>query len=55
MTTPLGKLRFLYMGSGDFAADLKYYRDSVGAELLRNFKAFGARAAASRVGEGPYF
>jgi len=40
------------MGSGKFDADLRYYRDSVGAELLWNFKAFGARVAAFRVGEG---
>ena len=53
MKGPLGKLRFLYLGSRNFAADLKYYRDSVGAELLWNFKAFGARVAALRVGEGP--
>jgi len=53
MTGPLGKLRFLYVGSGDFAADLKYYRDSVGAELLWNSKGFGARVASLRVGEGP--
>jgi predicted enzyme related to lactoylglutathione lyase len=53
MTEPLGKLRFLYTGSKKFEADLKYYRDSIGAELLWNFKAFGARVAAFRVGEGP--
>jgi len=53
MNGPLGKLRFLYMGSGKFDAGLKYYRDSVGAELLWNFKAFGARVAAFRVVEGP--
>jgi len=53
MTGSLGKLRFLYAGSGKFDADLKYYRDSVGGELLWNFRAFGARVAALRVGEGP--
>jgi len=50
---PLGRLRYLYVGSGKFDADLKYYRDAIGAELVWNFKAFGARVAALRVGEGP--
>jgi len=53
MAKPLGKLRFLYTGSEKFDADLKYYRDSIGAELVWNFKAFGTRVAAFRVGEGP--
>ena len=48
-----GPLRFLYVGSADFDADLRYYRDSLGAELVWNRKAFGARVAALRVGTGP--
>lgn len=47
------KLRFLYLGSEKFDSDLAYYRDSLGAELVWNFKTFGARVVAFRVGEGP--
>lgn len=50
---PLGKLRFLYVGSGKFDDDLSYYRSGVGGELVWNFKAFGARVAALRIGDGP--
>jgi len=50
--SPFGPLRFLYVGTADFEADLKYYRDLVGAEMLWNRRAFGARVAAFRVGTG---
>ena len=50
---PLGRLRFLYVGSEKFDADLKYYHDSIGAELVWNVKAFGARVAALRLGDDP--
>jgi hypothetical protein len=52
-TASLGPLRFLYVGSADFDADFRYYRDSLGAELVWNRKAFGARVAAFHVGTGP--
>jgi predicted enzyme related to lactoylglutathione lyase len=48
-----GPLRFLYVGSAAFDADVRYYRDSLGAELVWNRKAFGARVAAFHVGTGP--
>jgi predicted enzyme related to lactoylglutathione lyase len=51
----LGKLRFLYVGSEKFDADIRYYRDSMGAELIWNLEAFGARVAAFRVGAGPLY
>lgn len=50
---PLGRLAYLYAGSADFDADLAYYRDVVGAEVVWNFSAFGARVAALRLAEGP--
>jgi len=46
-------LRFLYVGSKKFDADLAYFRDSLRAELVWNVKAFGARVAAFRTGDGP--
>jgi len=51
--TRFGRLRFLYVGTGKFEEDLKYYRDRLGFEVVWNKKAFGARVAALRVGEGP--
>jgi predicted enzyme related to lactoylglutathione lyase len=50
---PLGLLKYLYVGTGDFERDLAYYRDVVGARVVWNFAAFGARVAAVAVSEGP--
>ena len=46
-------MRFLYIGTGKFEEDLRFYRDAIGAELVWNRNAFGARVAAFRMGEGP--
>jgi hypothetical protein len=48
-----GTLRFLYVGSSTFDEDLRYYRDGLGASIVWNFKAGGARVAALRVATGP--
>lgn len=53
MTPPLGSLKYLYVGSKSFDADLAYYRDVIGAEVVWSFCRFGARVAALRLGEGP--
>ena len=53
MALPLGRLAYLYVGTSDFDADLRYYRDTLGAEVVWSFAAFGARVAAFRVSEGP--
>lgn len=53
MSLPLGRLAYLYVGTSDFDADLAYYRDTLGAEVVWSFAAFGARVAAFRVSEGP--
>jgi predicted enzyme related to lactoylglutathione lyase len=53
MRPPLGALRYLYVGSADFAKDHAYYRDVLGAEEVWHFAAFGANVAAFRVGDGP--
>jgi predicted enzyme related to lactoylglutathione lyase len=50
---PLGRLKYLYVGSGDFDADLRYYRDLLGGALVWGFRRFGARVAALRLAEGP--
>lgn len=55
MAGPLGELKYLYVGTQDFERDLAYYRDTVGAEVVWNFREFGARVAALRLGAGPLF
>ena len=52
---PLGRLTYLYVGTSDFDADLAYYRDVIGAEVVWNLTGFGARVAAFRVSEGPLY
>ena len=46
-------LVYLYCGSADVEADLTFYRDSLGGELVWRFQAFDADVAAVRLGEGP--
>jgi predicted enzyme related to lactoylglutathione lyase len=53
MAPPLGELKYLYVGTADFEGDLAYYRDTLGAEVVGNFAAFGARVAALRLAKGP--
>ena len=52
---PLGALAYLYVGTSDFDAGLRYYRDTLGAEVVWNLEGFGARVAAFRVSDGPLF
>jgi catechol 2,3-dioxygenase-like lactoylglutathione lyase family enzyme len=51
----LGALRYLYIGTGNFPEDLRFYREALGAELVWHFRRFGAEVAALRVGEGPLY
>jgi hypothetical protein len=53
--TPLGELKYLYVGTAHFDEDLAYYRDVVGAELVWNRHRFGAKVAALRLAKGPLF
>ena len=53
METLFRALRFLYVGSADFERDFTYYRDTLGAERLWQFEAFGAKVAAFRLGDAP--
>jgi predicted enzyme related to lactoylglutathione lyase len=46
-------LVYLYVGSADVQADLAFYRDSLGGEVVWRFQAFDADVAGVRLGEGP--
>jgi catechol 2,3-dioxygenase-like lactoylglutathione lyase family enzyme len=46
-------LAYLYVGSADVEADLGFYRDALGGELVWRFHAFDADVAGVRLGEGP--
>jgi hypothetical protein len=49
---PLGTLVYLYIGSSDVTADLAWYDEAMGGDLLWRFNAFGADVAAVRIGVG---
>jgi hypothetical protein len=43
---PFKKLVYVYIGTSSFDGDLDFYKNKLGARLLWNRKAFGARVAA---------
>jgi hypothetical protein len=47
---PLGPLLYLYVGCVDTSAELAYYNEALGADLVWRFQAFGADVAAVRLG-----
>jgi catechol 2,3-dioxygenase-like lactoylglutathione lyase family enzyme len=55
MPVILNELTYLYVGSDDVDADLRFYREGLGAELVWRFQAFEADVAAVRLGVGPLF
>jgi len=55
MSPPFSKLAYLYVGTSDFDRDLTYYTKVLGAQLLWNYKEFGARVAGLRLCHGPQF
>jgi hypothetical protein len=50
---PFGELAYLYIGTDDLAADLAFYDEAMGGDLVWRFQAFGADVAAVRIGTGP--
>jgi catechol 2,3-dioxygenase-like lactoylglutathione lyase family enzyme len=53
MAVAVGRLAYLYVGSADVAADLAFYRDRLGAEVVWDREAMGTHVAAVRLGDGP--
>lgn len=49
---PFEGLDFIYMPSADVAADLAFYRDTLGGEIVFAIEAFGTRVAQVRVSDG---
>jgi predicted enzyme related to lactoylglutathione lyase len=48
----IGRLAYLYVGSADVDADLAFYRDRLGAEMVWDRRAMGTHVAAVRLGGG---
>jgi hypothetical protein len=53
MAVAVGRLVYLYVGSADVEADLTFYRDRLGAEVVWDRQAMGTHVAAVRLGDGP--
>ena len=51
--SPLGVLRFLYVGSSDVSRDLEYYTKTLEAKKVWDFTSMGTRVAAIKVCSGP--
>jgi len=51
---PLGRLRYLYLGSSDVERDLRFYVEVLGGERMWQFEGAGAEVAAVRVAQGPW-
>ena len=51
---PFKRLVYVYIGTSSFDEDLDYYGNKLGAKLLWNLKAFGARVAAFDLCGEPY-
>ncbi|HEV3233428.1 MAG TPA: VOC family protein [Candidatus Dormibacteraeota bacterium] len=55
MPSKLIQLAYLYVGSADVAADIRYYCEGLGGEVVWRFQAFDADVAAVRLARGPLF
>lgn len=50
---PFKNLEYLYVGCNDFDADVRFYKDTIKAELLWAFNKFGSKVAAFKMAYGP--
>ena len=55
MAPPFGKIEYLYVGTSDFERDLAYYTNVLGAKVIWNRLAFGAKVASLRLCKGPQY
>jgi hypothetical protein len=49
----IGRLVYLYVGARDVPADVAFYRDHLGGEVVWDRQAMGTHVAAVRLGDGP--
>ena len=56
-TVPVAALKvvYLYVGTDDVDADLRFLVDGLGGELAWRFQEFGADVAGVRLGDGPMY
>ena len=54
MSVPFRRLAYVYIGSGDFASDRKFYKETLGARLVWESHRFGAKVAAFDLCGEPY-
>ncbi|MGH9921045.1 MAG: VOC family protein [Nitrososphaerales archaeon] len=54
VANPFKRLVYVYVGTSNFDGDLDYYGNKLGAKMLWNLKAFGARVAAFDLCGEPY-
>lgn len=50
---PFKTLEYLYVGCNEFDADVRFYKDTIKAELLWAFNKFGSKVAAFKMAYGP--
>lgn len=50
---PFKNLEYLYVGCNDFDVDVRFYKDTIKAELLWAFHKFGSKVAAFKMAYGP--
>ena len=51
---PFKRLAYVYVGTADYDADHRFYKDVLGARLVWEFKEFGAQVAAFDLAGEPY-
>ena len=51
---PFKRLAYVYVGTADYDADHRFYKDVLGGRLVWEFKEFGARVAAFDLAGEPY-
>ncbi len=50
---PFKNLEYLYVGCNEFDSDVRFYKDTIKAELLWAFNKFGSKVAAFKMAYGP--
>ena len=54
VSSPFKRLAYVYVGSGDFEKDRRFYKETLGARLVWESHSFGAKVAAFDLAGEPY-